>query len=88
MSMMFVCEVSVDANAIDNRFLDPVIMFARQADMFVFCPPIYMEPFLKNKSSNNYLIFDLADNAEFDNCDMIFYIQSEHSYIGHITPDN
>lgn len=76
MSQMCVCVVGVDARKIDKCFWKPITQVAEQAEMHIFYPPAFVETYMKSEKYDGYLIFDLADNAQYDNCEMIFSMRS------------
>lgn len=41
--------------------------------MYVFCPPKYIEEFMRTPKYGNLLVFDLADNDEYDDCEEFYY---------------
>lgn len=72
MSQMCVCATNIEIQSVEKPFLDRIALLAENADMFIFCPPMFVESFMKNEQYDKYLLFDLADNPNYDNCEKIF----------------
>ena len=69
MSQIFVCVIKREKHTIPPAFLEQIAQLASRSDMYVFCPPKYIEEFMRTPKYGNLLVFDLADNDEYDDCE-------------------
>ena len=73
MSQIFVCVIKREKHTIPPAFLEQIAQLASRSDMYVFCPPKYIEEFMRTPKYGNLLVFDLADNDEYDDCEEFYY---------------
>lgn len=73
MSQVFVCVIKREKHTIPPAFLEQIAQLASRSDMYVFCPPKYIEEFMRTPKYGNLLVFDLADNDEYDDCEEFYY---------------
>ena len=80
MSMMCVCAVSGMSSYMVDSFIARIRRIAESVNICIFCPPLYVEPFLKAESHQDDLVFDLADNPVYDNCEHLFTTQDNRQF--------
>ena len=61
MSQIFVCVIKREKHTIPPAFLEQIAQLASRSDMYVFCPPKYIEEFMRTQNKRIETMVHIAN---------------------------